>query len=560
MVTHLLLIGGGVLLVLALSHRIVRRLPLTAALVYLVAGWATGLLLGTPSPSGWQGGAHWLAGAAEAALLVSLFAVGLRLRHALDASSWRASLLLAGPGMVLAVLMAALAAAHWLALPWPEALLLGALLAPTDPVLAAEVQVRTETDRDAVRRVLTAEGALNDATAAPAVLLALGLLGLHSLGVGGPTGALRWWVKDLLWPMAGAAVLGIALGRLLGWLLRRRLFRGELLARDELLYAGTVALGWGLARLTQTSAFLLVFCTGLVLLQSLRSVPPALSGLSLPERCHAFGSRVERLMEAATVLGLGLALHEARLDAWTLGFALTFVLVVRPVSVLLVLALLPASGLLRRQRRLLAWFGIRGLGSLYYLALALQAGLGGPTRETLVSATLLSIALSILLHGVSVTPLMRAYQHRRARRHRAAAVHGVSGAPPRARAGSAGAAAPHQVDDGQQDHGPQERDQQGADAEDALVDRRDAQKGRDDDAGDGGAHDAHDDVQQDALLTIGVHQEAGDPADHSAHHEQHDEIDHEVSSKTAQRGHAGPCGNPCALVSRARRDPDRRSS
>ena len=535
MLTQLLLLFGGVLLALALCHRLLRRLPLTAAVVYLLAGWLAGLGLGAPPVDLWTRHASLLALGTELALLMSLFAVGLRLRVLPQLHPWKLALLMAGPGVVLAMLLGGVAGVYQLGMPWPAALLLACILAPTDPVLASEVQVRSESDRDALRLALTAEGALNDSTVSPAVMLALGLLGLHALGVGGPLGSVRWWLEDLLWPMAGGALLGLGLGTLLGRLLRRRWLQGELLLRDELLYAGTVALACGLARLTFTSTFLVVFCTGLVLLQALRGETSGDAGFSLPERFHAFGSRMERLVEAVSVLALGLALHSVRLTAWTMAFALVLVLVVRPLSVL---PLLREKELLPGQRRLLAWFGIRGLGSLFYLSLALEKGLAGPVAETLIAATLLSVALSILLHGVSVTPMMTAYRQRRGPGPRQ---------PVPAEEASAGTPATQQVDDGQQDDGTQQRDRQRPDAEDALVDRRNAQDGRDEDAGDGGAHDAHDDVEQEALLPVRTHQQAGDPADQTAHHEQHDEIDHEMPSYTARRGQAAVSGNPRAI-------------
>ncbi len=412
MLTQLLLMFGLVLLVLALWDRLLRRLPLTAAVVYLLVGWLAGLALGAPPAELWAGKAPLLRLAAELALLMSLFAVGLRLRVGPNLRSWAVALLLAGPGVVLAIVLGTLAGMLLLGLPWAAALLLASILAPTDPVLASEVQVRSEADRDALRQSLTAEGALNDSSVAPAVMLALGLAGLHELGVGGPLGSLHWWWNDLLWPMGGGALLGLALGWLLSWLLRFRHAQGERLGRDELLYVGMVALACGLARATQTSTFLLVFCAGLVLLQSVRGGIAESAVTSLPERCHAFGSRVERLVEAVSVLALGLALHSVYITAWTLGFALAMVLLVRPLSVLLVL---PAGTLQRGQRRLLAWFGIRGLGSLFYLCLALEQGVDQTLADSLAAATLLSVALSILLHGVSVTPMMQAYRRRHGR-------------------------------------------------------------------------------------------------------------------------------------------------
>lgn len=433
MLTQLLLMFGLVLLVRALWDRLLRRLPLTAAVVYLLVGWLAGLLLGAPPEALWSGKAALLRLAAELALLMSLFAIGLRLRVAPNLRSWAVALLLAGPGVVIAIGLGTLAGMLLLGLPWAPALLLASILAPTDPVLASEVQVRSEADRDALRQSLTAEGALNDGTVAPAVMLALGLSGLHELGVGGPLGSLQWWWHDLLWPMGGGALLGLALGWLLSWFLRLRHAQGERLGHDELLYVGMVSLAYGLARATLTSTFLLAFCAGLVLLHAVRGEAGESAVTSLPERCHAFGSQVERLVEAVSVLALGLALHSVYISAWTVGFALAMVLLVRPLSVLLVL---PAQALQRGQRRLLAWFGIRGLGSLFYLCLALEQGVDKPLADALAAATLLSVALSILLHGVSVTPMMQAYRQRRG--HGGRGLHSSASAP-----------APDEVDDGQ---------------------------------------------------------------------------------------------------------------
>lgn len=410
MLTSTLLLFGTVLLALALADRAVRRAPLAPAVVYLGVGWAAGALLGAPDAPAIERQIGWLAVSIEAAVLVSLLAVGLRLRAPPTLRVWRVAGALAGLGMAATVALGAAAAVWLLQLPWPMALLLAAVLAPTDPVLASEVQIRDATDRDAVRVSLTAEGGLNDATALPAVMLALGFLGLHTLG---PQG-LGWAWRDLLWPIGGGALLGLALGRACGHLLRRRLAAGDTLARDELLYVGLLALAFGLARASGTSTFIAVFAAGVSLLSSPLARGPA---GALSERLHAFGARIERLVEAATVLALGFALHGVRPGAMEWLFGLALALVVRPLAVLLVVRRHGREGVTRGQRRLLAWFGIRGVGSLYYAAFALEHGVTGGAAAELLRATLAALAVSVLLHGVSATPLMNAY-HRRAEARR----------------------------------------------------------------------------------------------------------------------------------------------
>ncbi len=404
--TVALLLFGSVLLALALADRLVRRLPLSPAVIYLVVGWLAGAVLGAPTPSQLEEQAPALVLCTELAVLSSLFAVGLRLRVPPTLRVWRVALLLAGPGMVLTVLLGSVAAVVMLDLPWAAALLLAAVLSPTDPVLASEVQIRSDADRDAVRLSLTAEGGLNDGTALPAVMLGLGWMGLHALG---PQGR-DWLVGDLLWPVGGGALLGIALGRGLGQALKARIVRADRIARDELLYVAAVALAYGVARWTSTSTFVVMFAVGATLLWPFHDEALAQGGQALSQRLCSFGASIERLVEAATVLVVGVALHAAPPSWSAVGFGLVLVLLVRPVSAL---AVIWPGRMARHQRRLVAWFGIRGIGTLFYLAFVIEHGVSGSLAEEMMSAALTAIALSVVLHGVSATPLMAAYQTRR---------------------------------------------------------------------------------------------------------------------------------------------------
>lgn len=405
------LLGLGLVLVaMALGEDQVRRQPLSSALVYLSIGWAVAAFGPPGAGVDLERHAELLLLLAEWAVLVSLFAVGLRLRVPPTLRGWRVAVVLASAGMAVSVALTALAAHLLLALAWPAALLLGAILAPTDPVLASEVKIRSQHDADSVRLALTAEGALNDGTAFPAVMLALGLLGLHPLGSFG----IEWLVSDLLWAVAAGLAIGWIGGHLLGAALRWQMRRGHVLRYDELLFLGTIALAYGAARASHTTAFLVVFAAGATLIhrsvQVRASSSNAADSEALLARLMGFGERLERLVEVLMVLLIGAAMHSVQWRWQMVGFALALICIVRP---LMVLAVVRTRSLPATQRRLIAWFGIRGVGSLFYLLYALNAGVDAALARELVSACLVCIAASIVLHGVSATPLMGWYQGRR---------------------------------------------------------------------------------------------------------------------------------------------------
>lgn len=402
---------GVVLVLMALAEPEVRRLPLSASLIYLLIGWSVASLAGPLLSYDPLERAALLQVLTEWAVLISLFAVGLRLGTPDGPRGWRVAVVLATVGMVVTIALAALCAHLWLGLPWPAALLVAAILAPTDPVLASEVQVRSTTDRDAARLALTAEGGMNDGTAWPVVILALGLLGLHDLG----PGLTHWLARDLLWLIGGGMVLGWLGGRAVALAVRARLHLGHALVWDELLYLGTIALSYGAAAVLKVSAFLAVFVAGCALFhESARQRRFDPDGASrrddLSRRLIAFGGRCERLVEVSMVIFIGAALTQVRWRWELVAFAAALLFAVRPASVY---AVVRHGTLPNTQRRLIAWFGIRGVGSAFYLCYALAHGVDPSLARELVSAVVPVIAASVLLHGVSATPLMNWYQRRR---------------------------------------------------------------------------------------------------------------------------------------------------
>jgi NhaP-type Na+/H+ or K+/H+ antiporter len=418
----------GVLLIgMALAGTVLKRLPVTAAMFYLTAGavlgpWGVGLLRVDRIDD-----ASWIERLTEVAVIVSLFTAGLKLRLPVSDRRWRAAVLLATAAMVLSVAGIAGFAVVVVGLPLATAVLLGAILAPTDPVLASDVQVAHEHDAEPVRLGLTGEAGLNDGTAFPFVMLGLGLMGLHELGVSG----WRWLAIDLAWAVTAGlgvgTICGAGVGRLVLYL--RRTHR-EAVGLDEFLALGLIALSYGLALLVHAYGFLAVFAAGL----SMRRIEREESGRTAPQdvvqagataEARAtdpdtapaymaravlnFNEQLERLGELAVVLVLGALL--ADIDTAAAGFwvAAALFVVIRPVAALV--TLLPTS-LTRTQHAFIAWFGVRGVGSLYYLAYALTHGVPDGPARTLADITLVVVAASIVLHGVSVTPMMKRYSPR----------------------------------------------------------------------------------------------------------------------------------------------------
>ena len=208
-VAHWSVLVGLLLIVMALAATVLSRLPLSTAMLYLAVGAAV-----SPWGLGWTGFGPFTSTVlmehlTEAVVLVSLFTAGLKLSHGLRDRRWLLPVRLATASMLVTVGCITLAGWALLGLPLGAAVLLGGLLAPTDPVLASDVQVQEPGDRDQLRFALTGEGGLNDGTAFPFVMLGLGLLGLHDLG---PFGW-RWFAIDLVWAVAA----GLAVGAGLGW-------------------------------------------------------------------------------------------------------------------------------------------------------------------------------------------------------------------------------------------------------------------------------------------------------------------------------------------------------
>jgi NhaP-type Na+/H+ or K+/H+ antiporter len=427
----------GVLLVAtSMASGLIRRGPITSFAVYLAAGIVVGPgVLGLGALAFDQANAGWLRPLTETGLVVSLFITGLKLRVPFGHRGWRTAASLAVPAMVLTIAGVAVlvhALAGW---SWPMSLALAAILSPTDPVLASLVSVDDARDDDALRVALSGEAGLNDGTALPFLLLALTLLTASDTGT---HPWVHWVTVDLLWEWVGGLAVGFALGWLIGLAGTRLRHATQDVAPSDFLALGIMTLAYGCAELMDASGFLAAFAAGVGLRRiEVRTVEehpiqddeeadsqaaraPAETLVRPNERSTAgsehpfqtvgwvvsdalsFGDTMERLIGAALVFVVGVAVLPVFTWMGALIAAVLF-FVIRPVSVWLVTI---GGGLPWQRRLLLGWFGIRGLGSLNYLAYALTHGLVGHEGDDLGKIVLTVVALSIVIHGITTTPLM----------------------------------------------------------------------------------------------------------------------------------------------------------
>ncbi len=433
------LIAGVIFTVMALSGTLLKRLPLSTSMLYLLVGFVVGpagFALLEPDPIADH---RVLEIIAEAAVLVSLFAVGLKLTLPWSDHRWRAALQLATLSMLITVALLAALGVALFDLPIGAAILLAAILAPTDPVLASDVQLSDPNDRDSVRFSLTGEGGLNDGAAFPFVMLGLALLGLRDSG----SGYGRWITLDLVWPVAGGLAIGVLCGYAIGKLvLHLRTRHQEAVGLDEFLMLGLIGLSYGAAQLAATYGFLAVFAAGLALQRSQRTTvrtgaasatakkletelsdggkeelatDPQLAGAYMTQAVRGFNEQLERIVEVAIVVIVGAMVTSIELPQNAVVYLVLLFFVVRPIAVWLGLA---GLNMPRDQKLLIGWFGIRGIGSIYYLMYAMSQGLQASSAQLMMSIVLTAVAVSIVLHGISVTPLMNLYSARRKSRSR----------------------------------------------------------------------------------------------------------------------------------------------
>ena len=400
---------GAVLLVAVVALTKERERAFTSAIVYLLFGAAASAalsLLGVELLDPFSD-YEVIERLAEFAVVISLFGAGLRIDRPLGWRAWRSPLLLLVIAMPVTIAGIALWGTAVMGLSLGAAVILGAALAPTDPVLASDVQVGPPGDDDEPEPnfALTAEAGGNDGLAFPFVFL-----GIYIAAEGGTDWLGTWALADVLYAIPAGVALGAISGSgmaRLSMLLRRRSLMHERFD-GWLAVAATLAV-YGIAEIAGTYGFLAAFAAGLAFRRHEAEHESH-------ARVHGGAETVEHFCELALVLLLGstvtlAGLAEPGLGGWLLIPVL--LLVIRPVATGIALL---RSGVRRDERLFIGWFGIRGIGSFYYVAVALHAGVLAADEASIVYWTVVAcVGVSIVAHGLTSTPAMRLRRSNRRR-------------------------------------------------------------------------------------------------------------------------------------------------
>ena len=397
---------GIALLLATVLPRLLRRSAASPALVFIAAGILAGWLP-------WAGRVDveehlvWVEHVTEFCVIVSLMGVGLALDRPLSFLGWARTWRLLGIAMPLFIALAA-GGAWALGMVPATALLLGAVLAPTDPVLATDVQVGEPTSdpgsEDEIRFALTSEAGLNDGLAFPFVHAALLLLA---------AGSLEWVGGWVAWEVFGRIGLGLAIGAAVGVFFAFLAFRAPIEelrfaeSADAVVVLSAVLLSYGLTEIIGGYGFLAVFAAGLAMRGWAREH-------DFHRASHIFIARFERMLTMGLLLLFGYCVGTGLLSGLTwpfAAFAAATVLVLRPVvgGLAMLGAPIPVH-----DRRAIAFFGVKGIGSFYYLAFAMDRA-HFPDAHLLWPTVSFAVLVSAVVHGVSATPVLSRIDRRTGR-------------------------------------------------------------------------------------------------------------------------------------------------
>lgn len=390
----ILLVMGIALFGAALYPIRMENKPLSLPILFLILGMILGLTVPQLPELNPMKYSHITERLTELAVIISLTTAGLKIDRIEGWRRWNSTWRLLGITMPLCIAAMAFSGSWLLGLPIGVAILLGAVTAPTDPVLASDVQVGPPggSKEHEVRFSLTSEAGLNDALAFPFVNLALVLSASEY-----KDDIMHWLTIDVLWKIFAGIVMGLLIGMLAGKIVKdtTHISTGGFVALALTLFA------YGATETVHGYGFLGVFVAA-------RAFKYSKNDKRYFQNLHIHADQLEKMLMTVLMIMLGISVAQGLLSGLTwpvVLIALLFLLVIRPLSGLLGLF---KSNKIFKHRAIIAFYGIRGIGSMYYLAYAVNhSEIGKIYGELLWSLTALIILISVFIHGVTVSFMMK---------------------------------------------------------------------------------------------------------------------------------------------------------
>lgn len=388
----LTIIGVGIL-GMAWMPALTARTRISYSIIYLLLGillYSIFDYLPAPNPREYRGLTLHLT---ELVVIVSLMCTGLKIDQKFSFKTWIIPFRLVTVTMFLCIAAVTVIGIFYFNMPLASALLLAAVLSPTDPVLATDVQVGdpNEEDRDNVKFSLTAEAGFNDGMAFPFVWLAIAIA---MASAAGGSMIVTWAWKHVVYQILAGLFSGFLLGKLLGFILFTLSKKYEsMVTRDGFVSIAATLIVYGLTETIHGYGFVAVFIAALTLRGYERNH-------KYHNRLHAFSDQIERILVAIMLILFGGSLVRGIMNSLTwpmAAFGIAFIFVVRPLAGLIGLI---GTRLRIQEKLVISFFGIRGMGSLYYLAFAF-----GTTffkdQDQLWAIVAFIILISIGIHGLT---------------------------------------------------------------------------------------------------------------------------------------------------------------
>lgn len=393
---------GAATLIMAWLPSLSKKIKVSYPIILILVGFglfSAGIPLNWPDPN-WPD--DWVMKISEAIVIISLMGAGLKINRSFNWKNWQGALQLIGITMPLFMLAILWLGMEFLHFSLPAAILLAAVLAPTDPVLAEEVQLtgpRKDNEEDTeLQFTLTAEAGINDGLAFPFTYMAI----LVAQAGSWEQFALGEWVLYKVFTKIILGILyGFIIGRIVGYLLEKLPNVANIRTRDGFLALSTTFFVYGLSELLYGYGFLAVFVAGL----TIRRVE--IHEKDFKNKMHNFVGEIERFLLVFWLVLFGGSILNGAFEniGWKeITVALLIILVIRPLAGMVGLL---GTKISIKERLGISFLGIKGIGSIFYLAWAFVTFGDFTERSQMYAITSLVILFSIVIHGLTAPHIIK---------------------------------------------------------------------------------------------------------------------------------------------------------